>query len=284
MPDGAVQLASIYGGKVGKPRGVTKEELSKLQVAYGGARSAKVSLAGAGTLPVEPDELNATEFEAYEALRTWRNTRSRELEIEPYKICNNRSLSEMVRTLPTNDEELLEVWGLGPAKVERFGEKFLEVLGEYRQKILEAQKKDEETRQAEEDLADLPEPKAPEGSGMQKTDNGKEVTEPRGIDGVVNCKTTTSGDSNNLRAGRKRVQPSPPGRSTRRRGTAMTPIKQEAVAQEQEDAKPCQSKSSLLVGEFFAGILPVHESHQHARTGQVGPLNMFSRYSKSAFA
>ena len=37
-------------------------------------------------LPIEPEQLDDCEFEAYTVLRTWRLARKRELDIEPYKI------------------------------------------------------------------------------------------------------------------------------------------------------------------------------------------------------
>ncbi len=48
-------------------------------------------------MPLESDELDDFEFEVYAALRKWRLLKSRELQTESYKICQNRTLAEMVR-------------------------------------------------------------------------------------------------------------------------------------------------------------------------------------------
>jgi len=81
-------------------------------------------------MPREPESLDDEEFLIYVKLRKWRLIRHRELCLEPYKIFQNRTLCEMVRR-KRNDknwasasgkeekvaEDLLMVWGIGPAKV-----------------------------------------------------------------------------------------------------------------------------------------------------------------------
>ena len=81
-------------------------------------------------MPREPESLDDEEFLIYVKLRKWRLIRHRELGLEPYKIFQNRTLCEMVRrrrndknsASASKDEEkvaedLLMVWGIGPAKV-----------------------------------------------------------------------------------------------------------------------------------------------------------------------
>ena len=48
-------------------------------------------------LPDEPERLDDEEFQVYVSLRAWRLGRKNELEIEPYKICQNRTLCELIR-------------------------------------------------------------------------------------------------------------------------------------------------------------------------------------------
>ena len=94
--------------------------------------------------PSEPNELDDFEFEVFVALKQWRLGRCRELDIEPYKVFQNRTLVEAVRRRrndPTwayvdpihsvNDNsdsnlskvsnDLLQCWGIGPAKVKKDG-------------------------------------------------------------------------------------------------------------------------------------------------------------------
>ena len=121
-------------------------------------------------LPQEPDQLDDDEFQVYTSLRAWRLRRKNELEVEPYKICQNRTLCELIRrvrndpcwgalevetrskdgggksTTSTRSEEdvaadLIECWGLGPSKVaaDGFGPEMMVVIAEESNaKLLEA--------------------------------------------------------------------------------------------------------------------------------------------------
>ena len=87
-------------------------------------------------MPFEPNELNDAEFQIYVELKKWRLRRCRELDTEPYKVFQNRTLCEFVRrkrndkdwakpvdlTNTTTDKErlisdLLLCWGVGARKV-----------------------------------------------------------------------------------------------------------------------------------------------------------------------
>ena len=94
--------------------------------------------------PKEPEQLDDHEFQVYASLRAWRLRRKNELEIEPYKICQNRTLCELIRKKrndctfltdqgdqnDTIEDQLLSVWGIGPSKAAEggFGWEMLEVL------------------------------------------------------------------------------------------------------------------------------------------------------------
>lgn len=81
--------------------------------------------------PVESHQLDDFEFQVFVLLRQWRVLLCRELQIEGYKIIQNRTLCELIRRVrdddnfganpATRDEELLSVWGLGPAKAAEGG-------------------------------------------------------------------------------------------------------------------------------------------------------------------
>ena len=106
-------------------------------------------------MPQEPDRLDDHEFQVYVSLRAWRLRRKNELDVEPYKICQNRTLCELIRrrrneagfALRRIDEgdadvekDLLSVWGIGPSKASkgRFGWEMLDVIdSEENVKLLE---------------------------------------------------------------------------------------------------------------------------------------------------
>ena len=63
--------------------------------------------------------------ELFEMLRVKRNEIANEEGIHAYMVCQNRSLEEMAAYLPRTREQLLEIWGMGPTRVERYGYAFL---------------------------------------------------------------------------------------------------------------------------------------------------------------
>lgn len=103
-------------------------------------------------LAKEPHELDDFEFQVYTNLRAWRLQRKNELEVEPYKICQNRTLCELIRRVRNDStwgalaldgsgnkrseddiaNDLIQCWGLGPSKVKAdgFGPEMMVVVGE----------------------------------------------------------------------------------------------------------------------------------------------------------
>ncbi len=117
-------------------------------------------------LPVEPEHLDDPEFEVYVALKAWRLRKCREMAVqrgetryEAYKICQNRTLCELVRRRRNDPQfainvpkplatgfgreevsqafkdQVLEVWGIGPSKVELYCPEMVEVLDENFEKL-----------------------------------------------------------------------------------------------------------------------------------------------------
>ena len=73
-------------------------------------------------------ELSPSEQERFERLRTWRTGRARADKMPPYIIFIDSTLREIAR-IPTLDlEALLQVPGVGPTKVERYGADLLAAL------------------------------------------------------------------------------------------------------------------------------------------------------------
>lgn len=74
------------------------------------------------------DSLSESEQDVYEALRTWRNEKARELQVPPYYIANNKELMRIVKTQIDVPDELLEIKGFGLKKVEAYGEEIVALL------------------------------------------------------------------------------------------------------------------------------------------------------------
>ncbi len=88
-----------------------------------------------GDIPMESNELDDCEFEIFTILKKWRLLKCRLLDIEPYKIFQNRTLVEVIRRRRNNCDwakvsdddinkrkvDLLETWGIGNSKVQDDG-------------------------------------------------------------------------------------------------------------------------------------------------------------------
>src|SRR5690606_27102787 len=77
----------------------------------------------AASADVEPADL-----ELWEALRECRRELAAEHNVPPYVIFHDVTLKAMLAARPRTPEELLQITGVGAAKLERYGERFLEVL------------------------------------------------------------------------------------------------------------------------------------------------------------
>ncbi len=63
-------------------------------------------------------------------LRAWRLERAREREVPAYVIFTDATMEALAETLPRDTDGLLAISGIGPDKVERYGDALLELLGE----------------------------------------------------------------------------------------------------------------------------------------------------------
>jgi len=91
----------------------------------GAAKKAKAAKMGraakAGDGAAEAVKLSA-EGEALAArLREWRAGEAKRLGVPAYVVMHDRTLTELAGARPRNPRELLEISGMGPAKVEKFG-------------------------------------------------------------------------------------------------------------------------------------------------------------------
>jgi ATP-dependent DNA helicase RecQ len=87
----------------------------------GGGR--KAATASAPALAMTPDV--AARFEA---LRRWRLEVARRTEVPPYVVFHDRTLAEIAHRRPASADALATIPGVGPAKLERYGESVLAAL------------------------------------------------------------------------------------------------------------------------------------------------------------
>ena len=65
----------------------------------------------------------------YERLREWRRVRAQSDEIAAFMIFSNATLEEVAELKPRTPGALLEINGIGPEKLEKYGEELLELVG-----------------------------------------------------------------------------------------------------------------------------------------------------------
>ena len=65
-------------------------------------------------------------------LKEYRKKKAEELKVLPYYIFNDKTLENLINDYPATEEQLLEVNGFGPAKVEAYGEDILNILRKHK--------------------------------------------------------------------------------------------------------------------------------------------------------
>lgn len=103
------------------------------EVRDGFARQDSGSNAPADDLQADPhvaeeEPLDGPSQRAAEALRAWRNTRRRELDVPAYRVLTNRQLEAVARRRPDTLGALAEIGGFGPATLATHGEAILACL------------------------------------------------------------------------------------------------------------------------------------------------------------
>ncbi len=76
-------------------------------------------------------KLTTRQPELYRQLLTVRNQLCEPRDLPIYLVAGSQTLNEMSDFLPQNEKELLQISGFGPAKVEKYGKYFLEVIQKY---------------------------------------------------------------------------------------------------------------------------------------------------------
>jgi ATP-dependent DNA helicase RecQ len=80
-----------------------------------------------GAAPAQ--ELGQDDRERFEALRSWRLEQARSQGVPPYVVFHDRTLLEIATRQPATLSALASVAGVGQAKLDRYGEAVLQVLG-----------------------------------------------------------------------------------------------------------------------------------------------------------
>jgi ATP-dependent DNA helicase RecQ len=79
------------------------------------------------------DSLTGAGYELFERLRSLRLEIAKEAGVPPYIVFNDKTLIDMCEKLPANREEMLNVSGVGAAKYEKYGARFIDEIQNYQE-------------------------------------------------------------------------------------------------------------------------------------------------------
>jgi DNA helicase-2/ATP-dependent DNA helicase PcrA len=80
------------------------------------------------TLPLGPPNEDAADAALIEELKAWRLKRARADEVPAYVVFHDATLQDIATSAAASVEELAEVKGVGPAKLERYGDEIISLL------------------------------------------------------------------------------------------------------------------------------------------------------------
>ncbi|MDY7100503.1 MAG: ATP-dependent DNA helicase UvrD2 [Actinomycetota bacterium] len=126
LADGARRsrfLAELDGSAPKEPP--PSQRAGRAATAAGGRRDGAAGTDGRTSGLPEPDEA------VLGALRAWRSERSRTDGVPAYIVFNDRTMAAMARSCPRTERELATVPGIGPAKLENYGDELLALISEH---------------------------------------------------------------------------------------------------------------------------------------------------------
>ena len=125
-----VPLLTRAGGEVMRGSGAVRFVLPPEREARARKRAStrtEASPAARGAKPAV-ESLDVPTRDRFERLRAHRAQVARAKGVPAYVVAMDRTLLEMAARTPRSHAELLDVFGMGPARVEQYGDGFLEVL------------------------------------------------------------------------------------------------------------------------------------------------------------
>lgn len=103
--------------------------LAQLSLDAGSDSSGKLSKKGkSADEPAEAEDLPPPDPRLLAAVKKWRRQTAISCGLPDYKILSNATLEDLARRRPTSVVALLQVKGIGPAKLEQYGEELLELV------------------------------------------------------------------------------------------------------------------------------------------------------------
>lgn len=83
-----------------------------------------------------------------ENLKTLRQIFARRMGYEPFLVFNTKTLEDIVVKMPTTQDALLNVHGIGPKKYQNFGDPIISLIKQYKRQVTEAAKRKNQDRRS----------------------------------------------------------------------------------------------------------------------------------------
>jgi len=110
------------------PETPTKKKPSQLKLPKPSAAKSKATqLPPLPASSVDPARLGADPAELEQALKGWRSGIAKKLGMPPFVVLHDRTLAAIALAQPASPNQLLEIPGMGPSKVEKYGQQILEI-------------------------------------------------------------------------------------------------------------------------------------------------------------
>jgi ATP-dependent DNA helicase RecQ len=126
ISDGIVEE---FGGRVEAPARARKAKAVKTAGDIGKAKTGTAGNVEAKTVATTPAPLTAIEEALAARIKEWRAVEAKRLRVPAYVVLHDRTVKALAQARPANPKQLLEIDGMGPAKVEKFGEAILGLCG-----------------------------------------------------------------------------------------------------------------------------------------------------------
>ena len=75
-----------------------------------------------------PEASTIAEAGLRESLKAWRSAQAKDNGVPAYVVFNDATLFELARLRPTDQDALLDITGIGPVKIERYGDDILALV------------------------------------------------------------------------------------------------------------------------------------------------------------
>jgi len=93
-------------------------------------KPARKSASKASSVQAPPEELSPAAQQLEQALKGWRTTVAKKLGMPPFVVLHDRTLRAIAHARPKTPNQLQEISGMGPAKVDKYGQQILEVCNQ----------------------------------------------------------------------------------------------------------------------------------------------------------